>query len=93
MLLKNKGLPIKDVRSQGVLSTADILRTRGERVFSWCKISGFFEIYGVLAWTSWVQPVQIFCGQGGSDFLLFRADGFFYGRFLFKRSRAKCKFS
>jgi len=46
------------------------------------KNLGFFEIYGMFAWTrgEGVEPVRTFCGQGGRrvNFLRFCAD--FYGR-------------
>jgi len=35
------------------------------------KNFGFFKIYGVSAWTTGVEPVRIFCGQGGRESIFY----------------------
>jgi len=67
--MRGKGLSIKDVRSQGGLSNADIFRTRGEVALQMRtsalfvqKNFGFFEIYGVSARTRGVNFSR-FCAE------------------------------
>jgi len=85
-----KGLSIKDVRSQGGLSSVDILRTRRRGVlqkqtsaFLGAKNFVFFEIYDGSAQTmggGGGVPVRTFCRQGeGGNFWRFCAD-VCYGR-------------
>jgi len=51
----DKGLSIKEVRSQKSLSSADILRTKGERFFRWVCDIIFFKLWCVRADMARVQ--------------------------------------
>jgi len=89
ILIVNKGLFIKDIRSQGEggfvqcghFSDKGILQMRTSALFG-AKYFGYFEIYGMSARTreNEVEPVRIFCDQvKGVNLLRFCADAF-YGR-------------
>jgi len=90
-----KGLSIKDVRTQGGLTSVDILRTRGRgssdagvRTFWRKKIRIFRNLWCVRTDKEggWVGPVRTFCGQEGRvNFSRFCADVFF-GRPLTRKA-------
>jgi len=88
MIMKRKGLSIKDVRSHGgELSSADILQTRGVLQM---RTSALFEAK-ILDFSKFIvcshgkgegdEPVRIFCRQGGGGVNISRiCVDVFYGR-------------
>jgi len=68
-ILRGCPVSINDVHSQGGLSSADILRTRGFLTF-WRKKLWIFRNLWCVRTDKEVEPVRTFFGQGGRGSIL-----------------------